>query len=242
MTVKGARSETEMHITLRRLALEFGIDTTSAQALAGLELEAWLNEAEDRLFLDLYPTGRPWPAPLRKESPMSQSQVEIHYANGFWSATSERWALAAHNNKFRSLERLLSELATMGIRSLSGLSWEELPAADGFNRHAFLMEVDRYISREPLEHLADCAQHGSWMTAAAKLDADGEWRFFLTIAASSQKEFYERMLVHTREQLGYRWVASSFDPGCEDVREPGGYIRQRLEALADGVQRAIAAD
>lgn len=54
MDKKGVRSEQEMRITLRRLALEFGVDITPAQGLAGLELEAWLGQAEDRLFEQLY--------------------------------------------------------------------------------------------------------------------------------------------------------------------------------------------
>lgn len=54
MMAKGARTEEEMQITLRRLALEFEVDTAPAQGLAGLELEAWLDQVEDRLFEQLY--------------------------------------------------------------------------------------------------------------------------------------------------------------------------------------------
>lgn len=51
MTAKGERSEQEMQITLRRLALEFGVDIVPAQGLDGLKLEAWLSQAENKLYL-----------------------------------------------------------------------------------------------------------------------------------------------------------------------------------------------
>lgn len=44
------RSQEEMQITLQRLAGEFNVDTTPAQGLAGAELAAWLDAAEDRVF------------------------------------------------------------------------------------------------------------------------------------------------------------------------------------------------
>ncbi len=37
-------------IMLRRLRLEFGVDTTPAQGLEGAALDAWLYQAEDDLF------------------------------------------------------------------------------------------------------------------------------------------------------------------------------------------------
>lgn len=37
-------------IMLRRLRLEFGVDTTPAQGLEGAALEAWIEAAEDALF------------------------------------------------------------------------------------------------------------------------------------------------------------------------------------------------
>ena len=40
------RSQEEMQITLARLADVFGVDTTTAQGLAGAELAAWLEQAE----------------------------------------------------------------------------------------------------------------------------------------------------------------------------------------------------
>ena len=49
MTTLG-RSQEEMQITLQRLADVFGVDTTPAQGLAGAELAAWLDAAEDRVF------------------------------------------------------------------------------------------------------------------------------------------------------------------------------------------------
>lgn len=45
-----ARSQEEMQITLQRLAGEFNVDTTPAEGLAGAELAAWLDAAEDRVF------------------------------------------------------------------------------------------------------------------------------------------------------------------------------------------------
>ena len=44
------RSQEEMQITLQRLAGEFNVDTTPAQGLAGAELAAWLEQAEDQVF------------------------------------------------------------------------------------------------------------------------------------------------------------------------------------------------
>ena len=44
------RSQEEMQLTLARLAGEFNVDTTPAQGLAGAELAAWLDAAEDRVF------------------------------------------------------------------------------------------------------------------------------------------------------------------------------------------------
>ncbi len=44
------RSQEEMQITLQRLAGEFNVDTTPAEGLAGAELAAWLDAAEDRVF------------------------------------------------------------------------------------------------------------------------------------------------------------------------------------------------
>ena len=44
------RSQEEMQLTLQRLATEFRVDTTPAQGLAGAELAAWLDAAEDRVF------------------------------------------------------------------------------------------------------------------------------------------------------------------------------------------------
>lgn len=44
------RSQEEMQITLQRLAGEFNVDTTPAQGLAGAELAAWLDAAEDKVF------------------------------------------------------------------------------------------------------------------------------------------------------------------------------------------------
>lgn len=40
-------------ILIDRLRLEFGLDTAPAELLAGAELDAWIHEAEDRLFEDL---------------------------------------------------------------------------------------------------------------------------------------------------------------------------------------------
>ena len=44
------RSQEEMQLTLARLAGEFNVDTTPAQGLAGAELAAWLEQAEDQVF------------------------------------------------------------------------------------------------------------------------------------------------------------------------------------------------
>ena len=44
------RAQEEMQITLQRLAGEFNVDTTPAQGLAGAELAAWLDAAEDKVF------------------------------------------------------------------------------------------------------------------------------------------------------------------------------------------------
>jgi hypothetical protein len=44
------RSQEEMQLTLQRLATEFNVDTTPAQGLAGAELAAWLEQAEDQVF------------------------------------------------------------------------------------------------------------------------------------------------------------------------------------------------
>lgn len=44
------RTDEEMQITLQRLSTEFNVDTTPAQGLAGAELAAWLDAAEDRVF------------------------------------------------------------------------------------------------------------------------------------------------------------------------------------------------
>lgn len=54
MTAKGERSEQEMQITLRRLALEFGVDIVPAQGLDGLKLEAWLSQTENKLYEQLH--------------------------------------------------------------------------------------------------------------------------------------------------------------------------------------------
>ena len=45
-----ARSQEEMQLTLQRLADVFGVDTTPAKGLAGAELAAWLDSAEDHVF------------------------------------------------------------------------------------------------------------------------------------------------------------------------------------------------
>ena len=44
------RTDEEMQLTLQRLAYVFGVDTTPAQGLAGAELAAWLDSAEDKVF------------------------------------------------------------------------------------------------------------------------------------------------------------------------------------------------
>ncbi|MGN8004037.1 hypothetical protein ACTJKQ_12665 [Acidovorax sp. 22279] len=54
MSIKQVRSEEEMRITLQTLTLQFGADTTPARGLCGSELEAWLNQAEDELFDQLF--------------------------------------------------------------------------------------------------------------------------------------------------------------------------------------------
>ena len=40
-------------IILRRLRDEFGVDTAPAVGLDGLELDAWIDQADDQLFADL---------------------------------------------------------------------------------------------------------------------------------------------------------------------------------------------
>lgn len=50
MTLPLGRSQEEMQLTLQRLADVFGVDTTPAQGLAGGELAAWLEQAEDQVF------------------------------------------------------------------------------------------------------------------------------------------------------------------------------------------------
>lgn len=54
VSIKQVRSEEEMQITLQALNLQFGVDTTPARGLCGSELEAWLNQAEDELFDQLF--------------------------------------------------------------------------------------------------------------------------------------------------------------------------------------------
>ena len=44
------RTQEEMQITLQRLAGEFCVDIAPAQGLAGAELAAWLEQAEDQVF------------------------------------------------------------------------------------------------------------------------------------------------------------------------------------------------
>ena len=44
------RTADEMQLTLARLAGEFGVDIAPAQGLAGAELAAWLDAAEDKVF------------------------------------------------------------------------------------------------------------------------------------------------------------------------------------------------
>ena len=47
------RTEEEMQITLTRLACEFGVNVVPAAGLRGQELQTWLEQAEDELFLEL---------------------------------------------------------------------------------------------------------------------------------------------------------------------------------------------
>jgi len=168
---------------------------------------------------------------------MSQ-QLQITFNDGFWSATSERWALNAHDNKFRSLERLLAELAAMGIRSVPGLSWEELPPAEGFNQYLLHAEIDRYLRREPLSAWADLCQKGCYPVVGACLDEQGDWCFFLSLAHN--REWRDRT-VESFKECGYRWVVSMHDPGCEGVQDPVAYMRRRLQSMTDDLQAAIAA-
>ena len=44
------RTADEMQLTLARLAGEFCVDIAPAQGLAGAELAAWLDAAEDKVF------------------------------------------------------------------------------------------------------------------------------------------------------------------------------------------------
>ncbi len=44
------------NIMLRRLRLEFDVDTTPAQGLEGTALDAWIEGAEDALFEELTAT------------------------------------------------------------------------------------------------------------------------------------------------------------------------------------------
>ena len=54
MVMRSSRSDEEMQITMQALVLQFGVDTAPARGLRGSELEAWLNQAEDELFDQLY--------------------------------------------------------------------------------------------------------------------------------------------------------------------------------------------
>lgn len=47
------RNTEEMQITLARLANEFGVNVVPAAGLRGQELQTWLEQAEDELFLEL---------------------------------------------------------------------------------------------------------------------------------------------------------------------------------------------
>lgn len=166
------------------------------------------------------------------------SPLQITFNDGHWSATSERWALNAQNNKFRSLERLLAELASMGIRSLGGLSWEGLPAADEFNMYALSADINTYLLTSENDYLSECANKGCWLISAAKYE-DDEWIFYINCSANSA--WHESQLKHLKEQCGYRWVVTSRDPGCEGVQDHKAYLRPRLLALTDQVQALIAA-
>lgn len=44
------RSSREMAVTLRTLELGYGVDISGAVGLAGAELQAWLEQTEERLF------------------------------------------------------------------------------------------------------------------------------------------------------------------------------------------------
>lgn len=165
--------------------------------------------------------------------------LQISFNDGHWSATGERLALNAHNNRFRSLDRLLAELATIGIRSLPGFSWEELPPVDGFSPYLFHAEIDRYLSSEPKEHWGDYSQRGCHMICAARLDNDRDWRFLLSL--THDVAWRDRMVEHFKERLGFPWVASREDPGCQGGGDPVAYIRQRLYSLTDDLHAAIAA-
>lgn len=49
-------------ILIDRLALEFGVDTAPAELLSGVDLDAWIDTAEDLLFEDLIQRPKPPPA------------------------------------------------------------------------------------------------------------------------------------------------------------------------------------
>ena len=70
-------------IMLRRLRLEFAVDTTPAEGLEGVDLDAWLYQAEDELFERLVAKE---PAP-RKNIGMAMIPPYTVYADGVPVAT-----------------------------------------------------------------------------------------------------------------------------------------------------------
>lgn len=166
---------------------------------------------------------------------MNASDIKIFYKNGRWGASCNRWVLAAESNCFYRLESLLAELAAMGVRACGGLTWEDLPAANEFNKHEFCKAARKYAAMLDGHAVLAMVEQGFWISAVGLLVNNKiDYTF---VISSSQSESDMTGLVAAGHSC-----ATIFVPGREPVMAAREYLLEKMLGLSGALRKQLKAD
>lgn len=166
---------------------------------------------------------------------MNAADIKIFYKNGRWGASCNRWVLAAESNCFYRLEALLAELAAMGVRACGGLTWEDLPAANEFNKHEFSKAARKHAAMLDGRVVLAMVEQGFWISAVGMLVNNKIDYAFVTSSCQSESD------VTGLVAAGHS-CATIFVPGREPVMAPREYLLEKMLGLSGALRKQLKAD
>lgn len=164
---------------------------------------------------------------------MNGAEITISYHSGRWVAKCNRWVLRKKEG-FERLERLLAELATMGVRNSVSIDWTGLPAADEFNQGEFNRAARNYIGQVSAEALDEHVRSGYWLIAAAVM-LHGRLEYSFYISSANQADWADSIRADGKCAAAATYVAP-----VNSVTAPKNYVLEKIQSLSRDIKNQIS--